>query len=336
MTRRSTPAAAWKAGSAAVVTAALAGIAWRARAPLADPPSLLVHRWPTRIAHRGASAHAPENTVAALEMAEEIGVDAVEIDLHLTRDGHAVVHHDATLDRTTDGSGPLAARTLAELRCLDAGGSFLDERGERPFAGAGLRIPTLDDALDAVGCAAVLELKAGGPALAEEVARVVRARGAGERVIVASQSDELIDAFRTRAPEVATGLAERELRTLWGLSRVRLARWARLPGVVAQVPEHAGGRHVTDGAFIDAAHALGLHVHVWPINDPERMHALLDDGTDGIITDAPDVLNEVLVERGDPRLIPWDAHLAGRAGGGSAAVRARSARGGAHGREEAP
>lgn len=293
-----------------VLTSAALGVAWWARAPRATPPPYLVRTRPTRIAHRGASAHAPENTVAAFELAGRLGADAVELDLHLTRDGHAVAHHDATLDRTTDGTGPLAARTLADLRRLDAGRWFTEAGGTAAYAGEGLGIPTLDEALDAVDGFCLLELKAGGAALADEVARVLRARGAGGRVLVASRSDELLTAFRARAPEVPTGLAEGELRRLWGLSRLRLSRWARLPGVAVQVPEHAGSHHVTDAAFVDGAHALGLHVHVWPVNEPTAMHRLLDTGVDGIITDAPDVLNDVLRRRGDPRLVAWDAHLA--------------------------
>ncbi|QBI20948.1 glycerophosphodiester phosphodiesterase [Egibacter rhizosphaerae] len=287
---------------ALVAAGATAGAAWLARPTPVVPPRTLVTQRPTRIAHRGASAARPENTLAAFTHALDLGVDGLELDLRLTADGHVVVHHDPSVDRTTDGTGPVDSRTLAELRRLDAGAGFVAPDGSRPFAGQGIAIPTLGEVLTATDTFWVLELKAGGERLAAAVADSVHTHGAAHRVIAASFSDQLLATLRRLAPELPTSLSPREMRALWHLSRLGLGRWTPTRGVAAQVPEHASGRYVPTPRFLTAAHALGMHVHVWPINDEGSMHRLLDEGADGIITDVPDVLNAVLSERGDPRL----------------------------------
>lgn len=166
------------------------------------------------IAHRGSSAEAPENTLAAFEAAVQRGADALELDVRLTADGAPVVIHDSTLDRTTDGSGPVAAQTLAELRSVDAGSSFTPDRGRSyPFRGKGTQIPTLGEVLWTFPRMTLLvEIK---EAQAQEaVRRVLVQEDAAERCVVASEHQEALQAFDQ--PPFIRGVGRRNLLALLG------------------------------------------------------------------------------------------------------------------------
>src|SRR5215208_4358914 len=133
--------------------------------------------WPLNLAHRGASALAPENTFEAFRLAVEDGAGGLELDVHMTRDGHIVVIHDATVDRTTNGSGAVSEMTLDELRRLDAGYNFSPDGGPtRPYRGRGIRVPTFGEVLEEFPRVAVnIEIKLGSPGIEESVLRVLRA-----------------------------------------------------------------------------------------------------------------------------------------------------------------
>ena len=240
-------------------------------------------------AHRGGAKLAPENTLAAFDRGMREGSDGIECDVHLSRDGVPVVIHDATLDRTTDASGPVSARTADELARVDAGYHFQAD-GAFPFRGHGLGVPRLADVLRRVeGGRVIIEMKQGEPALARAVIAVVRTAHAVERVCVGSFYRRGLEVLRTEAPEIATSAAEDEAR--WTLYR-SWCRWpigqAR-PYVAFQVPERAGRLRVISPAFVAQAHRADARVDVWVVDDPSDIIRLLAWGVDGVISDRPDL-----------------------------------------------
>ncbi|GAA2436168.1 glycerophosphodiester phosphodiesterase [Streptomyces macrosporus] len=244
------------------------------------------HPVPLAFAHRGgavAGRAGLENTHAAFARAVELGYRYLETDVHVTADGHLVAFHDATLDRTTDGSGPIAALSWAEVRRARVGGS-------EP-------VPLFADLLRAFPHARWnIDVKA--DAALTPLLEVLDSADAWDRVCVGAFSESRVARARALAgPRLATSLGTR------GVLGLRLRSY-RLPGAVsrgalcAQVPVRHGGVRVVDRAFVRHAHARGLQVHVWTINDPARMRALLDLGVDGIMTDHIETLRTVLAERG--------------------------------------
>ena len=229
---------------------------------------------PLVFAHRGGARLAPENTIAAFDRGLTAGADGLELDVHLSRDGIVVVHHDAMLDRTTRGKGALNARTAAEL--------------------AGIDVPTLASVLERypkVGI--IIELKESGPALAGAVVDVVRRAHAADRVCLGSFSISALRAARAAAPDIATSGARFEVRVALYKS------WCGLsPGRVAyqafQVPETSGTTRVVSPRFVQLAHKAGIAVQVWTVDEREDIERLLSWGVDGIISDRPDIAARVV------------------------------------------
>ena len=236
------------------------------------------------IAHRGASAEAPENTLAAFEAAVRGGADAFELDVRLTADGAPVVIHDDTLDRTTDRTGLVRSHTLAELRSVDAGARFTSDRGQtHPYRGGDVRIPTLGEVLWAFPRVPVL-LEIKEPEAQEAVRKVLFQEDAAERCVVASEHQAALRAFE-EAP-FARGASGAEISALY---------WAALlgrrpPAVgyrLLSVPERYRGLTVPTRRFVAAAHALGCPVHVWTIDEPATARRLWARGVAGIVTNSP-------------------------------------------------
>lgn len=248
---------------------------------------------PLRIAHRGASAHAPENTLAAFKEAIRLGADLIECDVHLSADDVPVIIHDDTVERTTNGRGAVAALACARLRRLDAGAWFSPRfRGER--------IPTLEEALECARgrCGLNIEIKgpsgrrranpsaaasvAGLSRVARAVAGALRRTGFRDPVIVSSFSASALRAARAHMPHVRLGhLASRSLRGLRAAHR-RLGLYAVHPHV-----RLAASRRVR------LAHRLGLVVLFWTVNDVPLMRRLLALGCDGLMTDDPALFREL-------------------------------------------
>ncbi|HEY8482990.1 MAG TPA: glycerophosphodiester phosphodiesterase [Longimicrobiales bacterium] len=250
---------------------------------------------PHLIAHRGGAGLAPENTLAAFRQAVEVWeADLIELDVHASADGHCVVIHDPTVDRTTDGTGAVAELTLDELRRLDAGYRFTLDGCTYPFRGQGFTVPTIDEVLEALPeTRFVVEVKVA--AAQRPLFEAIRRAGAEDRVIVAAESESARTLFGTyRGPKSASAA---QLRRFYLLHRLRLARFWKLGVDAAQVPEWWGGTRVVSPRFIRDLHAQGIPVHVWTVNETEDMHRLLDWGVDGIVTDRPDRLAQVLCER---------------------------------------
>ncbi|MFW5933966.1 MAG: glycerophosphodiester phosphodiesterase family protein [Actinomycetota bacterium] len=277
----------------------LIGAAWLQVEPLPglDQPA---DREVAVIAHGGAQAHAPPNTMAAFETAIELGADTLEMDLQVTADGRVVTIHDGTVDRTTDGSGAVAELTLAELRELDAGHSWRDADGDTPFRGQGVRHASLDEVLTAFpDTPLVVELKTdGGRDVIQATIDVLAEHGRDDgSVVVASFDEDYLRPVREQLPEVPTNMPESESEAFYIRSLVGLHPWWSPPGEVFQVPEEFEGRRVVTPRFTRAAERLGTQVQVWTVNEREQMHRVLDAGAHGVITDHPDRLVEVLAER---------------------------------------
>lgn len=248
---------------------------------------------PLALAHRGGAQLAPENTLEAFERSVAIGVRYLESDVRLTADGHLVCFHDETVDRVTDGSGRVASKTLAEVQRLSVCGSG--------------RVPTLVEALEAFPDACLsVDLKEA--AAIEPLLQVLRVRRYRERVCVAGAWDGWLRQIRACAPGVATSLGWRSLTTLIACSRagVRPPRWiASAP--FAHVPIQLGRFPVFVEEVVHLAHEAGVRVITWTCNDPVEMARLYALGVDGVISDRPDLLREVLVARGD-----WSPMTGGR------------------------
>jgi glycerophosphoryl diester phosphodiesterase len=249
---------------------------------------------PLLIAHRGGSALAPENTLAAFHRALSWWrADMLEVDVQPTRDGDAVVIHDPTVDRTTDGSGPVAGFTARELAALDAGYRFTPDGESFPFRGTGVRISTLRQVLEALPHARVnVEVK---DARAQEpVWETVRALGAEQRVLIAAGDRK--NRARFAAYPGPTSASAQEMYAFFALHKAGLGRLYR-PRVDAwQMPDRHGSLQVLSPRWVHEAHAKNVAVHVWTIDETDDMRRLLAWGVDGIISDRPDRLARVLHE----------------------------------------
>ena len=242
------------------------------------------------IAHRGSSGSAPENTLVAFQRAVEEGADAFELDVRLTADGVPVVHHDPTLDRTTNGTGGLRAVPLEQLRLLDAGARFTSDGGRTyPFRGGEVRIPTLREVLQAfpeMPC--MVEIKE--PEAQEAVREVVLEERAVERCVLASEQHEALRVFRK--PPFATAASGGEIGALY-----RAALFRRVPASVQyrclSVPLRYRGLPVPTRGFVATARRLGCPVHVWTINEPATVRLLWGRGVAGMVTNYPEIMKQV-------------------------------------------
>jgi glycerophosphoryl diester phosphodiesterase len=231
---------------------------------------------PSVYAHRGASAHAPENTLAAFTLAVQQGVPALEMDVKLTTDRHLVIFHDQTVDRTTDGSGRLASFSLAALRELDAGSRF-DVR----FTGE--KIPTLQEVFETLGGKVFFNLELTNysspwDGLAQEVAALVKRFGLQESVLFSSFFPTNLATTRRLLPLTPRGQLFLPGGSSW---------WQRLSaGWMSLDAEHPSLEDVS-AAWIEKAHRRGRRVQVWTVNDPADMRRLKQMGVDAIFTDDP-------------------------------------------------
>lgn len=281
-----------------------------------------MNKWRERrilaFAHQGGSFEGPSSTLYAIERALTAGANAVELDVHATKDRHLVVCHDETVDRTTNHHGAIADFTLAEIRDMDnaywwvegeaATPGLNDEayllRGRAPRERT-LGIATLEEVCAAFpGVVLNLDIKQSDPEvepyealLSDDLTRLARR----DSVIVASFHDAAIQRFRSLASDVATSAATRETADFF----FSLDDDAPVvpPCVAFQVPSHFGEIDVVTERFVTAAHDADVAVHVWTINEVNEMARLLDLGVDGVITDTPSVLSALLATRGGR----WDA-----------------------------
>lgn len=245
----------------------------------------LDHDGPIPFAHRGGATGGIENSLAAFQLAVDLGYRYLETDVHATADGALLAFHDRSLNRVTDGTGRIARLTLDEVRRSRIGGREA--------------IPLLEDLLGAFpGVRFNIDAKA-QPAVAPLI-DAVRRTGAQDRVCIASFSDRRLAMVRAAlGPEVATAFGPRGVAALRAATRIpSLARAVSADVPCLQIPVRVGTLRLVTPELLRIAHGLGLRVHVWTIDDPTAMAALLDLGVDGIMTDEPAVLRDVLSARG--------------------------------------
>ena len=251
---------------------------------------------PLVFAHRGGGGLIPENTLDAFVYSARMGVDALELDVHSTADGTLVVLHDAAVDRTTDGRGLVNELTLEAVKKLDAGYLFsIDGNQTFPFRGRGVTVPTLREVFDALPDIRFnIEPKQQTPSIIKPLCALLRERKMTDKTIVGSFSQTTIDEFRRECPEVATAASPSEASQFLALVKAGLADSYNPPMQALQVPENLGALGVVSKDFVEAAHRRNLKVHVWTINETADMQRLLALGVDGIMTDYPDRLLNLL------------------------------------------
>jgi glycerophosphoryl diester phosphodiesterase len=251
------------------------------------------------IAHQGGEELRPSNTMVAFEHAVALGVDVLEMDIHASQDGVLVVMHDDTVDRTTDGNGRLQDLTLAQIKQLDAGYYWTDDDGQSyPYRGQGITVPTLEELFIAFPDMRMnIEIKQKSPSIVQPLCDLLRQYNMPDKVLIPSFHPETMTEFRDKCPGVATSMTEPEIRRFFALNTVFLGSLFGPPGEAFQVPEYSGDLHVVTPRFVRGAHGQNVAVHVWTVDDPADMQRLIDAGVDGIITDRPDLLLELLGRR---------------------------------------
>jgi glycerophosphoryl diester phosphodiesterase len=281
---------------------------------VAAPHNPWLDRRVLNYAHQGGAREAPSSTLMAMQQAVAGGADALELDVHATADRQLVVCHDPTVDRTTDGNGAIADLTLADLEDLDNAYWWVPgevvapgrEDAEYVYRGramfeTSLRIATLREVLEQFGAVFLnLDIKQTGPEVVPYealLAAMLREFDRGDDVIVASFNDAASAAFAEAAPEIHTSYPSGATASFW-----QAVHDGEVPlpsrHVALQVPATFEDIVVVDERFVDVAHSQGVAVHVWTIDDPEEMERLVDIGVDGIMTDRPTVLDEVLRSKG--------------------------------------
>jgi glycerophosphoryl diester phosphodiesterase len=233
----------------------------------------------------------------AFEHAADLGVDVLEMDIHMTKDGVLVVSHDAEVDRLTDGSGLIKDKSLSEVQGYDAAYDWspLDDGAEFPYRGQGIVIPTLESVFERFpGYRMNIEIKQAEPSITRPFCDLIRKHGMEDKVLVASFKDEALAEFREVCPDVATSGSQGQIKPFVYMHLAFLGRLFPPNFSAVQVPIESSGVTILTRRFVSVAHARGLWVDAWTIDDPAEMQMLIDIGVDGIITDRPDLLMEVL------------------------------------------
>lgn len=252
------------------------------------------------IAHRGGRSLGPENTLYTFQRAVDLGANVLEMDLQSTKDGYLIVLHDRTVDRTTDAPGPVEKYTLMELKELDAAYRWSPDNGRSyPLRNKGIKIPTLTEVFKAFPKTRMnIEIKDSKPGVISGFCRSIRDQNMTTKVLVASFDTDLLKEFRSVCPEVATSAAFTEAFLFYYLQKMHLESVYSPDMQAMQIPETHDNRQVVDKRFVEAAHDRNMRVHVWTINDIDSMKGYLDIGVDGIMTDYPDRLLELIRYRG--------------------------------------
>lgn len=251
---------------------------------------------PLVFAHRGGGAEVAENSMAAFDRMRSIGVRHIETDVHVTADGRVVVHHDDLIDRTYDGNGRVENLTWPELVTMRNG--------------AGERMPLLEEVFETYPDL-WFNIDAKSDGVVEPLLATLERCKAFDRVMLASFSERRLQRIRAMAPgKVSTSLGVSAVARLLGAAQTatNAGSW-HVPGPrqgvrAVQVPHYQGPIRVVDPRFIATAHTLGLAVHVWTINEPAEMVELIEMGVDGIVTDRPSMMRELLIARGQWRELP--------------------------------
>ena len=258
---------------------------------------------PLVIAHQGGDGVWPGNTMYAFENAVKIGADVLEMDAHLSKDGQIVLMHDEEVDRTTDGTELIEDLTLAELRKLDAAYRWSEDNDKTfPYRGKGIQMPTLEELFRRFPqIRYVIEIKLTQNPIDKPLCELIRKHNMQGNVLVASFHDEAMQNFREACPEIATSASRTEVRNFVLLGKVFLSGFIAPPYESIQPPydpKESLNIPIMTKRFIREAHAKNIRVEPWTVDDPELMKQYVEWGVDGIMTDRPDLMLEVLQELG--------------------------------------
>jgi glycerophosphoryl diester phosphodiesterase len=254
------------------------------------------------IAHRGGRGLGPENTLAVFQLSLEKGADILEMDVRSTSDNHLIVLHDATVDRTTNGSGTANEMSLIQLKKLDAGYRWSNDGGKSyPFKNRGITIPTLSEVFKAIDrIRLIIEIKENQPIISQRLCSEIRHHRRIPSVLVASIHSQVLNKFRTICPDVATAASPSEAMWFFYLSRIGLTAMYSPQENALLVPKIFKGRQVITNQFLSAAHHRHLKVAVWTVNSKKDMRKLIAMGVDGIITDYPERLVKIFKNKKYP------------------------------------
>ena len=254
---------------------------------------------PLVIAHQGGDGIWPGDTLYAFEKAVAIGVDVLEMDAHITKDGQIVLMHDEEVDRTTDGTGLIEDMTLDELKQLDAAYKWSNDGDKTfPYRATGIQVPTLEEVFQKFPeMRYVIEIKLTQNPIDRPLCELIRKHNMQDKAMIASFHDEAMHNFRQTCPEIATSASRTEVRNFVLLGK------AFLSGLLAPQyqsiqppydPRESMNIPIMTERFIREAHAKNIKVEPWTVDDPELMKRYIEWGVDGIMTDRPDLMIEVL------------------------------------------
>ncbi|MEG0258503.1 MAG: glycerophosphodiester phosphodiesterase [Lysinibacillus sp.] len=292
----------------ALAIAAASAAAWAGSKALSKPQQreskhVLQYERPIVLAHRGGAHLAPEHTMPAFKLSAELGVDGFEIDIRLTKDEEILVFHDATVDRTTDGSGSIADMTLEEIQTLNHGYQFEDLEGAHTHRDEKLGAVTLRELLEQYPNMLInIDIKDApdtyeGSLMPSKLWRLIEELGAEERVVVTSFFGEQVDRFNLYAQNrVALGAGESDIRKAITAFNSQFGHLYHPKVDVFQIPVKSGVVALDSPKFIRFLNNLNIPVHYWTINDLATMKRLLQNGAMGIVTDRPDIAMELLKE----------------------------------------
>jgi glycerophosphoryl diester phosphodiesterase len=292
---------AFKTILALVFLAFITSVILNPKAPPANyyagaPPTLI-------IAHQGGDGVWPGDTMFAFEKAVEVGADVLEMDAHITKDGRIVLMHDETVDDTTDGTGLIEDLPLVELQRLDAAYDWSTDQGATfPHRGQGIPVPTLDEVFQEFPqLRYVIEIKLTRNPIDRPLCELIRRYQMQDKVLVASFHDVAMRSFRSACPEVATSASRTEVRNYVLLGKAFLWGFYFPKFQTLQPPwdpEDSLGIQIMTERFIRESHSKNIRVEPWTVNDPELMKQYIEWHVDGIITDRPDLMMEMLRQMG--------------------------------------
>lgn len=244
------------------------------------------------VAHRGGSLENPENTLTAFEAAAKISPDIlIELDVHLSKDGELVVIHDPSLDRTTNGTGFVRDKTVAELKSFDAGYRYTNEIGEHNFRGKGIQIPTLREVLEKItDRRLIIEIKSDEPIVEEKIASLIKEFEAQDRVMFGSQKSTILARLKKLQPRWNYCAGRDEILRTVMLLAMYLESVGSIPGSAYLIPEKDKNIQVFSERLKSELHRRGKRVLIWTVNQEEDMLRLITQGVDGLITDRPSLL----------------------------------------------
>ena len=259
---------------------------------------------PLVIAHQGGELLSPSNTIAAFTNAAKLGVDVLDTDLHITKDGYLVAIHDPSVDRTTNGHGKISDMTLAEIQQLDAGYHFKDLKGHYSYRGKGTYIPTAEELFQKFGDMRwSMEIKDDSPPerfdeMSKKLSALIQKYHMENKVFISAFDQNILSTFAKYADNrVAISAGRQEVKSFVIFHKFFLRNLYQPKVDAFQLPTEDSGFDLTDKKLLNGAHRRGMKVVYWTIDDPKMMQKLLDKGVDGIQTNRPDLLLKLLKEK---------------------------------------